>query len=339
MLLLDGSQGEGGGQILRTALSLSMCSGLPFQIENIRARRKKPGLMRQHLTAVLAAAEICGAKIEGAHVGSLELSFAPGKILAGEYHFAIGSAGSCTLVFQTVLPALLQADGVSRLRLQGGTHNPMAPPFAFLERAFLPLLHRMGAKVALRLARHGFYPAGGGDFSADIQPAGKLAPLELMERGERVEAYAESLIAGVPAHVAKRELGLIDQAMGWTDEQLRIRGLPNDQGPGNALIVTLAHANVTEVFTAFGEKGTTAEAVAKKAIGEVREYLATGAAAGPHLADQLLLPMALAGGGRFTASAITDHTRTNAEVIAKFLPVDIEFDAGKGSVHVISVKG
>jgi len=204
---LDGAQGEGGGQILRTALSLSLCTGTPFRIRNIRGGRKRPGLMRQHLTAVEAAAEICGAEVAGARVGSQALSFAPGRIRGGEYRFSIGTAGSCTLVFQTLLPALLRADRASRVELNGGTHNPMAPPFHFLERAFLPLLRRMGAEVSLELERFGFYPAGSGRFVAQVAPAPSLVPFDLEGRGEPLRAYAEGFSAALPIHIAHRESG------------------------------------------------------------------------------------------------------------------------------------
>ncbi|MFM8333569.1 MAG: RNA 3'-terminal phosphate cyclase [Candidatus Methylumidiphilus sp.] len=338
VLELDGSEGEGGGQILRTALSLSMCSGRPFRIINIRAKRKSPGLMRQHLTAVLAAAEICGAAVEGGHAGSQALSFRPGRVRGGDYKFAIGTAGSCTLVLQTVLPALLQADGPSRVLLRGGTHNPLSPPFHFLERAFLPLLRRMGAVVSLDLARCGFYPAGGGEFNAQIEPSA-LRPLHLAERGERLAAYAECLIAALPMHIARRELETVGKRMGFGEAQLRLRGLPHDQGPGNALLLTLEQAQVTEVFSGFGEKGVAAETVAERLVEAARRYLASGAAVGPHLADQLLLPMALAGGGSFTVSAWTPHAATNAEVIRRFVDIDVRRDAAAGEGGRITLGG
>lgn len=337
MLILDGSRGEGGGQILRTALSLSMCTGLPFRIEKIRARRKKPGLMRQHLTAVLAAAQVCGAHVEGAEIGSMTLEFMPGEIKPGDYEFAVGTAGSATLVFQTVLPALLRGATASTLVLRGGTHNSMAPPFHFLERSFVPLISKMGVAITLDLNRHGFYPAGGGEFTARINPTKELTPLSIRVRGDRTASYAESLIAGVAGHVAKRELETIGTAMGWGEDQLRIRGLPNDQGPGNALMITMEHEYVTEVVTAFGEKGTTAEAVAKKAVIASREYLVSTAAIGEHLADQLLLPMALAGSGEFTTTTFSSHAATNAEVIQKFLSAEIEVSQLPEGGHLIRV--
>lgn len=334
-LELDGSEGEGGGQVLRTALSLSICTGTPFHIANIRAKRKTPGLMRQHLTAVRAAAEICGATVEGDRAGSQTLVFAPGPVRGGDYSFSIGTAGGCTLVFQTVLPALLRADAPSRIELQGGTHNPFAPPFHFLERAFLPLLRRMGAEVSLELQRFGFYPAGGGGLTAHIAPASGLRPLILEERGPRVQAYAESFIAALPVHIARRELDVVGKRLGWGAEQLHLRGLPNDQGPGNALLLTLAHEQVTEVFSGFGEKGVSAETVAERVTDQMRRHLASGAAVGPYLADQLLLPLALAGGGSFTTAQPSQHAVTNAGVIRRFLDVDIRMQAlGDGTFRV-----
>lgn len=180
LIELDGS--EGGGQILRSALSLSMTSGQPLRIRNIRGRRSRPGLLRQHLTAVRAAAEICAAEVEGAELGSRELAFRPGAIRAGDYAFAIGSAGSCSLVLQTLLPALLAANGESRVRISGGTHNPLAPPADFLRDSWLPLLQRMGAEVDLELLRHGFVPAGGGELLARVRPA-RWRPLQLEQIG------------------------------------------------------------------------------------------------------------------------------------------------------------
>jgi RNA 3'-terminal phosphate cyclase (ATP) len=323
MLTLDGSQGEGGGQILRTALSLSMCTGLPFRIEKIRAKRKTTGLMRQHLTAVQAAATICGAEVIGAHVGSETVEFSPGKVVPGEYEFSVGTAGSATLVFQTLLPALMLQPEASNLTLRGGTHNPMAPPFHFLERAFLPVLKEMGVDVNLQLNRHGFYPAGGGEFTASILPALKLKPINLLERGKSTSCYAESIIAGVPSHVAKRELELVRQLMSIPDDQCFIRGLSSDQGPGNALLITLGHEHATEVACAFGEKGTSAESVAKQAVGAARRYTASGGAVGEYLADQLLLPIALCGQGAMKVTTLSRHALTNAEVVQKFLPLDI----------------
>lgn len=339
LIELDGAQGEGGGQILRTALSLSLCTGYPICLSNIRAKRKSPGLMRQHLTAVQAAAAISGAEVEGAAIGSTRLSFIPGAVQGGDYRFSIGTAGSCTLVLQAILPALLTAKQDSRIILNGGTHNPMSPPFHFLQRAFNPLLSRMGAKVDLSLNRFGFYPAGGGEIIACITGGNSLIPLHLNSRGERVKAYAESFFAGLPAHIAERELAVVKRRLAWNDGQLFMRGLERGQGPGNALLITLEYEQVSEVFSGFAEKSVSAEAVAGGAVKAALNYMASEAAVGAYLADQLLLPMALAGGGSFTATEWSLHAATNAEVIRRFLAVDIQTEklrSGAVQVNLIS---
>ena len=276
MIELDGSTGEGGGQILRSALALSMCTGQPLRIARIRARRPKPGLMRQHLTCVQAAAAICAAQVEGAELGSTALTFAPGPVRPGDYAFQVGTAGSCTLVLQTVLPALMLANGPSRLTLGGGTHNPMAPPSHFLERCFAPLLRRLGVGLSLTLRRHGFYPAGGGELVADIAPVlsrPAMTPFDLESRGGLVECYAECLAPALPRSVAQRELAALGHALGWSaDGQLRTPAVRQNEGPGNALMATLVFEHVSEVFTAFGEKGQAAEQVAAKLADEVRRF-------------------------------------------------------------------
>ena len=327
MIELDGSQGEGGGQILRTSLALAVATGQPLSIANIRAGRAKPGLMRQHLACVKAAAEISGAQVDGAELGSQSLRFVPGPVRAGDYRFAIASAGSCMLVLQTVLPPLLLAGATSRVHLSGGTHNPMAPPFHFLGRAFAPLVRRLGADLQLTLRRCGFYPAGGGEAEAVIVPAaGALQPFELMARGAQQSGYAECLAPGLPRHVPARELDTLGAAMGWSGEQLRLGAVRQNEGPGNALLATLAYEHVTEVFTAFGEKSLSAEQVAHGLVKEVRAFQKSEAAVGPHLADQLALLLALATwqtgkAGAFTCSEVTEHTRTNCAVIERFVPV------------------
>lgn len=291
--------------------------------------------MRQHLTAVQAATVISGAKVEGAFVGSTELKFAPNAIQGGEYRFSIGTAGSCTLVLQTILPAILMASQDSHIMLSGGTHNSMSPPFHFLERAFVPLLVRMGVKVELQLNRFGFYPAGGGEITMRIKGSHRLTPLHLESRGNRINAYAESFFAGLPAHVAERELAVVKRRMAWSDDQLLLRGLDRHQGPGNVLLITLEYEQVTEVFTGFGEKGISTETVANGVVKGARNYMACEATVCDFLADQLLLPMALAGGGSFIATDWSPHAVTNAEVIRRFLPVDIQTEqTASGDVRV-----
>lgn len=330
MIEIDGSVGEGGGQILRTSLALAMCTGQPFTLTKIRAGRAKPGLMRQHLTCVNAAAEVCGAQVQGAELNSQSLVFTPGPVRAGDYVFNVGTAGSCTLVLQTVWPALMLADAPSRLKLGGGTHNPMAPPFHFLERAYAPLLAKLGAKADLALRRLGFYPAGGGEIDVTIWPAkDSLQPFDLNDRGAKVESYAECFAPALPRSVARRELEQLGTSLGWTDSQLREAACRQNEGPGNALLATLFYENVSEVFTAFGEKGVSAEQVAREVVREVRAFQVSHAALGPHLTDQWVLPLALAvwqreRGASYTATELTDHATTNFETIQKFLPVGIQ---------------
>lgn len=330
MIELDGAVGEGGGQILRSALTLAMITGRPFHIRNIRANRTRPGLMRQHLVAVQAASQVCRGETTGATLGSQDLTFVPGKVTGGDYEFAIGTAGSCTLVLQTVLPALLKADKPSTLRLTGGTHNPMAPPVQFLQRAWCPRLAEMGARIDIDLERFGFYPAGGGVAVARVEPCETLLPRTWMTRGERRAAYAEAFVAGVPGRVAQRELECVGKAMNWSEDQLLIRGLPADQGPGNVLMLTLDYEHATEVFTAFGEKSVTSEQVARQVVQRTRQYLMSRAAFAEYLADQMMLPLALAGGGGFTLDEVSMHARTNAQVIETFLPVRFIFDRQDG---------
>jgi RNA 3'-terminal phosphate cyclase (ATP) len=327
MIELDGSVGEGGGQILRSALALSLCTGQSMKIRRIRARRSKPGLMRQHLTCVNAAVAISGARAEGAALGSQELVFEPGPVRPGEYSFNVGTAGSCSLVLQTVLPPLMTAPSQSRVMLSGGTHNPMAPPYHFLERCFAPLLRRLGVDLALDLKRMGFYPAGGGEFSATISPpVGGLTPVDLVERGPLREAFAECLAPGLPSRVAQRELRAVGQALEWPQEQLRTPAVRQNEGPGNALMATLVHEHVTEMVTAFGEKGVSSEAVAAELVKEVQSFQQGAGAIGPHLADQWMLPLSLTVVGTkkaasFTCTEMTDHSKTNIGVIEAFLPV------------------
>ena len=337
MIYIDGSYGEGGGQILRTSLALSLVTGKPFRIENIRANRKKSGLMRQHLTALNAAAEIGRAKVGGNTIGSRSFKFEPCTIKSGAFHFAVGSAGSCTLVLQTLLPALAISQTPSEIILEGGTHNPFAPPFDFLEKAFLPILNRMGAGVTAILDRPGFYPAGGGRFKAAINPTKRLTRIDLLDRGRIIRKTACAAVSNLPIDIAHRELKVVGKKMQWEEDSLKVINIENGRGPGNILTITIEGRNITEVFTGFGEKGVPAEKVAERTVGQVKEYLAFDIPVGRHLADQLLIPMAMAGGGRFRTLSPTKHTTTNMEIIKKFLDVDININKQEENVYEIEV--
>jgi len=322
MIRIDGSMGEGGGQMLRSALSLSLVTGKAFQMENIRAKREKPGFLRQHLTAVLAACEIASAQAEGATLGSKTLTFTPGPVRPGNYHFAIGTAGSGTLVFQTILPALMTASGRSEITIEGGTHNMQAPPLDFLQKAFLPVVNRLGPKIDIRLEKYGFYPAGGGRFIATIEPCERLSSIQLLERGEIQSRSAVAIVANLPRSIAQRETDTIVKLLNWDGQITQVVETRNSVGPGNIILIELASSNVTEVFCGFGRIGASAESVASEAADAARSYLVSGAVAGEHLTDQLLLPFALAGGGAFTGEKLNLHSRTNMEIIRRFLAVD-----------------
>lgn len=319
MLTIDGAHGEGGGQVLRSALALSLCTGQPFRIVNIRAARKKPGLQPQHLAAVRAAVAVAAATVEGDARDSQVLAFHPGRIVPGDFHFDIGTAGSTTLVLQTVLPALMTAREPSSLLLEGGTHNPLAPPFEFLRYAFLPLLRRLGARVGATLERPGYAPAGGGRVRVSVTPVKQLQPLTVDARGEVVGQRAEVLLSRLPAHIAERELAVLGRELGIAAAHRMIRIDDTAAGPGNAVAVIVESEQITECFTALGRRGVPAERVAGDVVAAVRHYLASGVPVGRHLADQLLVPLALAGGGRFVTMAPSRHLLTNVDIIRQFI--------------------
>lgn len=324
MIVIDGSHGEGGGQILRTSLSLSLITGKPFSIEKIRSGRKKPGLMRQHLTAVNAAAEIGDAKVSGNAIGSQAFQFEPHAIRSGKFHYAIGTAGSCTLVLQTILPALIIAHGPSEVILEGGTHNPFAPPFDFLAKTFLPLLGCMGPQVVAELEKPGFFPAGGGRFHVAIAPKKALKTLSLMKRGSIKRQLASAAVSNLPMEIAHRELKVVAKKLGWTGEGLQAVNVEDAHGPGNVLTIEMESDALTEVFTGFGERGVSAEKVAARAAAQALDYLSFSVPVGPYLADQLLVPMAIAGGGRFLTMPPSRHTMTNIDIIKHFMDVSVD---------------
>jgi RNA 3'-terminal phosphate cyclase (ATP) len=338
MITVDGSRGEGGGQILRSSLALSLLTGLPFRIDRIRAGRSKPGLLRQHLASVNAAAEVGHASVEDAVLGSQQLTFRPGAIAGGDFRFAVGSAGSATLVLQTILPALLRAPKPSSVTVEGGTHNPAAPPFDFLRHTFLPVLRRLGPAVDVELVRPGFYPKGGGIVRLSVSPA-PLTPLSLVERGAVLRTSAIARVAAIPRGVAEREIAALQSRLAWPAESLNVEELPPQHGPGNVIVATVECEHVTEVVTGFGERGVSAETVAGQVVASVTEYLEANVPVGEHLADQLLLPMAMAGGGEFRTCQPSLHSTTQAETLALFSGVRVEFAQESGRVWRARVSG
>ena len=326
---IDGSQGEGGGQILRTSLSLAACYGKPIHIRHIRHGRKKPGLMRQHLACVNAIKRVCNAKVKGASIGSTAVEFIPAEIKAGNYQFSVGSAGSSTLVFQTVLPALLLAEKESTLVLEGGTHNPMAPSYDFIQYAFLPVLKQMGIQFSMEIERYGFYPVGAGKWVIKITPAARYTRINIEQRGELIASSAKCISASIPLHVIDREKKQLLKRLNWPNQSVVTKEV-NSLGAGNIVAIKLNYQKVTEVIESIGAVGIRSENVANRAIGLFQCYQDQGAPVGHYLADQLLLPMAITEGGSFVTSVLSEHCRTNIAVIQQLTERVIKAEQIKG---------
>ncbi len=327
MIIIDGSHGEGGGQVLRTSLTLAVLTGQAVQIERIRAGRSKPGLAAQHLTALRAAAAICDATVSGDKMGSSQVHFCPGgPPRAGDYVFDVaqarrgGSAGAVSLVLQTVLLPLALAPGASRLTLRGGTHVPWSPSFVYLDEVYLPAL---GLQVELTLNRWGFYPVGGGEVVAQIQGSEPGArPLALDERGPLQRVWGVAVASNLPAHIPQRMAGraqnvLSEQGVESELQARRVRG----NGPGAGIFISLEFASgIRAGFMAYGRKGLPAERVAEAACRDLLKYCQRNdAPVDEHLADQLIVPLSVAAGeSHFATSQISKHLRTNMWVVEQF---------------------
>lgn len=326
MLIIDGSYGEGGGQIVRSALALSLCYNMSVKIINIRAKRRKPGLSWQLLAAVKASAKVGDTAVKGAHHGSQDLIFTPKNLHGVELHLDIGTAGSTILVLQTILPALLLADEPSTVTLTGGTHVPLAPSFDYLQRVFLPILSRMGAQVNAELIQPGFISKVEGQMRVKVNPVKKLKPLHIDRRGEIQNISATARVAGLPLHIAERELETIKKSLRVSEDALTIESLSSAYGPGNVVFVEIVSDEITELFTGYGEKHLRAEKVAQRIATEVKDYINADVPLGRHLADQLLIPFTLAGGGSFVTQQLSSHTLTNMEVIRQFTGVEFKVE-------------
>lgn len=337
-ILIDGSIGEGGGQILRTSLSLSAITNRPLVIENIRANRRKPGLLRQHLTCVLAAAKACNAQIEGGELGSSRLSFTPNRITAGEFDFSIGTAGSTILVAQTLMPILWFAQGQSTVKLTGGTHNDMAPSLCFFRRSFLPVLKAMGIVCTVEQTSYGFNPVGGGHWQLTVNPVAKLKRLNIQATETCIDDYeVVTLFSKLPQNICDREIKATCAKLDWP-LTVATKQHVESPGPGNSLQIMIKgqyHQNMIEVF---GQHGVSAETVAARAVKKVKKLLNSKASVGSHLADQLLLPMALASGGSFTTTKPSEHTLTNIGIIERFLAVKISVEQQNQHLWTVKVK-
>lgn len=321
MIEIDGSQGEGGGQILRTALSLSMITGQAFRLTNIRAARKKPGLMRQHLVCVQAAQRISHADVQGMSLGSQTLTFSPHQVQAGHYEFNIGSAGSTLLVFQTLLPVLILQHSVSQISITGGTHNPLAPSAHFVQECFLVALKKIGICVDFTIEKSGFFPIGAGQISAHIQPWQQPKPLNLLEKNNP-EIQIFGSVLNLPLDILDREFHVLKKCLDVTQATfVKLNGISE----GNHLFVNVVSDNHVQQFSALDEKRKAGEQIAKNLAQQVLDYLDSPALVDEYLADQLLLPLVLGQGGTFTAQNISQHTQTQADIIKRFINCKIEF--------------
>jgi RNA 3'-terminal phosphate cyclase (ATP) len=338
MLSIDGSLGEGGGQIFRSALALSMVTRRPVRIERIRAGRAKPGLLPQHLTALQASAAICNAEVTGATAGSSQVSFRPRAIRGGEHRFAVQGAGSATLVVQTISYALLRAPEPSVITVEGGTHNPSAPPADFLERCWAPALRAMGAQVEVALERPGFHPKGGGMLTAKIVPS-ELGRFEREERGPERARRAVTMLAALNEGIADRELRVARERLSLGRDQMSKLLFDESFGPGNAFLVELEHTAGSSIFSSFGDRGLRAEQVAEQAIGRALAFHESDAAVDEHLADQILLAMAIGKGGLFTTTEPTSHTRTQIDLLRRFLEVDVDTTTRDERTYTIELRG
>jgi RNA 3'-phosphate cyclase len=322
MIEVDGSHGEGGGQIVRTACSLAALSGTPCRIVNIRERRRKPGLMLQHLLAIRALAELCDASLAGDSIGSRELAFEPRKLTARELTIRILTAGSITLILQALIPAALVAPNPITIRFEGGaTDTPMSPTIDYFRNVFLWFLERMGARVEINVARRGYYPRGGAEVSVGIAPA-RLAAIDVLERGPlrsiRVFSHAASVLKA--RKVAERQATAAVKMLGSLEPAPEVNlEYASSLAAGSAVCVVAEFANAVIGADALGAAGKSAETVGREAARALMHELPSPACLDRHMADQILPYMALAGGhGRVTVSEITDHCRTNMWVIEQF---------------------
>jgi RNA 3'-terminal phosphate cyclase (ATP) len=341
---IDGSHGEGGGQVLRTSLALSLITGKPFRLFNVRAGREKPGLQPQHLMSVKAAAIVGNAQMRGASIGSSDLSFEPGEVRAGTYRFDIGTAGATGLVLHTIyLPLALRGRAASEITITGGTHVRTSPAFPFLGRTWQPYLERMGLTIRLTLERPGFYPRGGGEIRAVIPACSGLKGVIILlplrgARGDEKRVSGVAGVAGLDAGIAKRMARTARQALEKHGLVATISEEEWEGGPGCAIALSLEAKPVASTFCVAGERGKPAEAVAKQAVDELVAHHAAGAPVDLHSADQLLLPLSLAEGpSEYAVAEVTRHLTTNADVIRRFLEREIVIEGAEGSVGVVKV--
>lgn len=339
LIEIDGSFGEGGGQILRTALSLSCLLKRPFRIFNIRKGREKPGLMPQHIVSVRAAERLSGAETSGVEKGSTELVFIPGEVKGGDFFFDIGTAGSACLVLQTILPSLLFSGVRASITIRGGTHVPFSPSFDYISHVFVPALEKIGIMVEVNIENYGFYPKGGGIIKAWINPGSRIKPLNLVDRGKVLRLEGSSSVANLPVSIADRQRQSFLNKIGCPGfpVDIQLSTVPSI-GQGTFLFVKVISENVVAGFTSLGARGKRAETVGEELAEDVMRYLKTDGAFDPHLPDQLVLYLALCKEkSTITTSAITDHLLTNLWVIGRFIDLEYTIEGNKGEPGLIGI--
>lgn len=334
-VFIDGSVGEGGGQILRTSLTLSCITGKSLRIENVRAARRNPGLAKQHLSCVQAACQICSGKCGGAYLGSKVLDFKPGPVQSGDFHFDIGSAGSASLVLQTILPPLFLAGEPCSVTVTGGTHNPLAPPFDFICESFLPAIATAGFHGNCKLLKHGFFPAGGGKLAFDIQPwqRQRRQTIKICQASEQLQIHARIYTAQLAERIARRQQSLLLRGK-LNIQDIEHIEVTDSGGPGNCVMLRLCGMGRTTIFTAFGMRGKPSEDVISEVLNLSEDFLSSTAAVDRFLADQLLIYMAISKAGSYTTNELTGHLLTNVEIIKKFVPIDFQVNR-QGQVYTV----
>ncbi|NTW59703.1 MAG: RNA 3'-phosphate cyclase [Nitrospirae bacterium] len=341
---IDGSYGEGGGQVLRTSLALSCVLGKPMEITNIRKARKSPGLRPQHRTAVLAAASITGAEVQGAELSSTALRFRPNRTSGGSYRFDVaekqGSAGSVTLVLQTILLPLCFAEQPSMVMVNGGTHVPWSPSFHYLHSIVVPLLSGLGARIELSLTSWGWYPIGNGQVSARITPSTALRPLTLIDRGGLVRVTGISAVSNLPGHIATRQCDRAVSVLGMQGIDASIETLSaTSLGKGSFLFLAAEFEHISAGFGSLGAIGKRAEEVADEACDGLLSHLRSKGALDPHLADQIVPWLAFCQGtSEFTTSRVTRHLLTNLWVLQQFMDVDVQVKGSEGEEGRVMIR-
>ncbi len=339
---IDGSYGEGGGQILRTSIAMSALLGKPVEVVNIRAKRANPGLQPQHLTGVLAAAALTDAETEGAVKGSTRLLFKPRALKCGSFNIDIGTAGSVSLVIQTLTPVLLFAPCPTTLTITGGTDVAWAPPIDYMRHVFAPVVARFGGRIAIELIRRGHYPRGGGRVVVRAEPVKRLTAVDSPEFGKVAKIAGISHAVNLPSHIAERQAKAAREVLAGlgygADIAVEVRN--DGLGPGSGVVVWAVSDRDNVVGgDSLGERGKPAEAVGREAAERLAAVLKSGASLDPHMADMAVVYMALAEGrSRLSTPEVTLHLQTNIYIVEQFLPVKFKVERA-GPRHVIEVEG